>query len=371
MLPDQLTQGQFDTVYNLLSLVIASQLFTALYLMVVQPRVLPRPADDGHVRDRLRDRGLPLLPDLQLLHRRVRQRRAGRPGFYSQAIGKSFNEGYRYVDLGAHRAPAAGRACRPDPRQPSRRSSAAADLRGRGHDRARLPRRAQQRRPHPQLLRAALDGPVPLHPLRAVRGADALARPPARRRSATTVSRLRILLFATWGVYPIAYLIPLLGFDSAGAWVGKQAGYSIADILAKALYGLLILKIARLKSFADDPASGSGEPRGGRTGPSTGGRSDTALRSGLSRVDPWPCRRPRQAGGTPRRVGVRLVARAPRDVGDLGATLGEDGRVSGPPPRIPRGAEPTNHVRHGAPARSRASFPFVDSVRSLCCWRRF
>ena len=45
-----------------------------------------------------------------------------------------------------------------------------------------------------------------------------------------------------------------MGFDGADAWVGKQAGYSIADILAKALYGLLIHRIARLKSFADDPA---------------------------------------------------------------------------------------------------------------------
>ena len=42
MLPDNLTQGQYDTVYNLLSLVIASQLFTTLYLLVVQPRVLAR-----------------------------------------------------------------------------------------------------------------------------------------------------------------------------------------------------------------------------------------------------------------------------------------------------------------------------------------
>ena len=84
-------------------------------------------------------------------------------------------------------------------------------------------------------------------------------QPPAVR---STVSRLRILLFATWGVYPIAYLLPLLGMNGADAWVGKQAGYSIADILAKALYGLLIYRIARLKSFADDPAFA--EVEGGR-----------------------------------------------------------------------------------------------------------
>jgi bacteriorhodopsin len=69
-----------------------------------------------------------------------------------------------------------------------------------------------------------------------------------------TVSQMRILLFATWGVYPIAYILPIY-FPGTGAsgWVGMQIGYSLADILAKCLYGLLIYKIARLKSFADDP----------------------------------------------------------------------------------------------------------------------
>ncbi|MHA7282617.1 hypothetical protein [Arthrobacter sp. TMS2-4] len=42
MIPDALTQGQFDTVYNFLSLVIAAQLFTALFLILALQRVLPR-----------------------------------------------------------------------------------------------------------------------------------------------------------------------------------------------------------------------------------------------------------------------------------------------------------------------------------------
>ena len=42
MLPDTLTQAQYDTVYNLLSLVIASQLFTAIFLLASQRRVAPR-----------------------------------------------------------------------------------------------------------------------------------------------------------------------------------------------------------------------------------------------------------------------------------------------------------------------------------------
>ena len=85
-----------------------------------------------------------------------------------------------------------------------------------------------------------------------------LDRQPAAVRQ--TVSRMRILLLATWGVYPIAYIIPLY-FSHAGAdaWVSKQVGYSIADILAKVLYGLLIYKIARLKSFSDDPAFSADE----------------------------------------------------------------------------------------------------------------
>jgi bacteriorhodopsin len=65
---------------------------------------------------------------------------------------------------------------------------------------------------------------------------------------------LRLLLLATWGVYPIAYLLPQLGIDGADSFVGRQIGYSVADVLAKCLFGLLIYKIAREKSFADDDA---------------------------------------------------------------------------------------------------------------------
>ena len=64
---------------------------------------------------------------------------------------------------------------------------------------------------------------------------------------------LRWLLLATWGVYPISYAFPMLGLDGADAFVYRQVGYSIADVLAKCLYGLLIFKIARIKSMDDSP----------------------------------------------------------------------------------------------------------------------
>ena len=63
---------------------------------------------------------------------------------------------------------------------------------------------------------------------------------------------LRLLLLATWGVYPIAYMFPMFGIEGTDAFVARQIGYSIADVLAKCLFGLLIYKIAREKSFVDD-----------------------------------------------------------------------------------------------------------------------
>jgi bacteriorhodopsin len=76
---------------------------------------------------------------------------------------------------------------------------------------------------------------------------------------AATVKRLRLLLIATWGVYPISYLLPLIGVEGGNAFVGRQVGYTVADILAKCLFGLTIYKIARLKSAADDSSYAASE----------------------------------------------------------------------------------------------------------------
>lgn len=62
---------------------------------------------------------------------------------------------------------------------------------------------------------------------------------------------IRLLLIATWGFYPIVYLLPAFGGDAGATVVGIQVGYSIADILAKAGYGVMIYSIARAKSEAD------------------------------------------------------------------------------------------------------------------------
>lgn len=67
------------------------------------------------------------------------------------------------------------------------------------------------------------------------------------------VRNIRLLLFATWGFYPIVYLLPILGVSllSAEAVLGVQVGYSIADVAAKCGYGLVIYAIARAKTEAE------------------------------------------------------------------------------------------------------------------------
>jgi bacteriorhodopsin len=72
-------------------------------------------------------------------------------------------------------------------------------------------------------------------------------------RVATLLGNARLLLFATWGFYPIAYMIPMAyagsyPAEAGGAVVSLQVGYTIADILAKAGYGVLIYNIAKAKS---------------------------------------------------------------------------------------------------------------------------
>lgn len=72
---------------------------------------------------------------------------------------------------------------------------------------------------------------------------------------AASVKNLRYLLIATWGVYPIAYMFNIWGDASSDSFVAIQLGYTIADVLAKCVFGLTILKIARLKSHAEGMAA--------------------------------------------------------------------------------------------------------------------
>ena len=65
------------------------------------------------------------------------------------------------------------------------------------------------------------------------------------------VSGLRWIILITWSFYPVAYFIPVIDGGVTGEVI-RQSGYSIADILAKPAFCLLVYLIARRKSAADN-----------------------------------------------------------------------------------------------------------------------
>ena len=81
----------------------------------------------------------------------------------------------------------------------------------------------------------------------------------AKRESAGVAKALRLalgLLLLAWLVYPIAYLFPIIfGQDSSMAETVRQVGYSVADLLAKPVYGLAILAVAKLRTREEAPSA--------------------------------------------------------------------------------------------------------------------
>ncbi len=61
----------------------------------------------------------------------------------------------------------------------------------------------------------------------------------------------RLLTFASWGFYPIVYMAPFIGLEGPMAETVIQIGYTIADLVAKAVVGVLIYLIAVRKSAVE------------------------------------------------------------------------------------------------------------------------
>jgi bacteriorhodopsin len=62
------------------------------------------------------------------------------------------------------------------------------------------------------------------------------------------VSAARYITVITWLFYPVVFILPMVGLTGTSALVGVQVGYSIADVLAKAGFGIFIYNIAVRKS---------------------------------------------------------------------------------------------------------------------------
>jgi len=65
----------------------------------------------------------------------------------------------------------------------------------------------------------------------------------------------RWLTIISWLTYPFVYIIKMLGISGVTATAGEQIGYSIADVVAKAVFGVLIWAIAAEKSKLEEEGS--------------------------------------------------------------------------------------------------------------------
>ena len=77
------------------------------------------------------------------------------------------------------------------------------------------------------------------------------SQPPAARG---LINAARYLVIASWAFYPIVFIFPMLGIDGSAASTFVQIGYSVADIVAKAVFGVLIFAIAMKKSQSEATA---------------------------------------------------------------------------------------------------------------------
>merc|ERR1711933_68793 len=64
----------------------------------------------------------------------------------------------------------------------------------------------------------------------------------------------RWLTIISWLTYPFVYIIKMMGISGVAATAGEQIGYSVADVVAKAVFGVLIWSIASEKSKVEGEA---------------------------------------------------------------------------------------------------------------------
>ena len=82
-------------------------------------------------------------------------------------------------------------------------------------------------------------------------GAVRSAMPTMGREAAVSLRNAAIVLLATFGVYPLVYAVPVF-VDVTAAWLTTiQLAYSAADVLAKVGFGVLVHKVAKLRTAED------------------------------------------------------------------------------------------------------------------------
>merc|ERR1719441_43875 len=79
---------------------------------------------------------------------------------------------------------------------------------------------------------------------------DATAKQPDSVKSLVVAARY--LTVVSWLTYPFVYIIKNIGLAGTVATTYEQVGYSIADVVAKAVFGVLIWAIAAGKSAEEN-----------------------------------------------------------------------------------------------------------------------
>jgi len=69
------------------------------------------------------------------------------------------------------------------------------------------------------------------------------------------VAAARYLTVVSWLTYPFVYIIKNIGLAGTVATTYEQVGYSVADVVAKAVFGVLIWAIASGKSAEEKDAA--------------------------------------------------------------------------------------------------------------------
>jgi bacteriorhodopsin len=250
----ELTKGQFDIVYNTTSFALAAMLFVSIFLLVSQGRVLPRYRTALVISAMVT--GIATYHYFRIFDSfkdAYASAAADGSGPYALVNDLAFNEAYRYVDwlltvpLLLVETVAILAVTQTESRRLLLRLVPASAL----------------------MIILGYPGEVATDNLtRGIWGAlstipflyilyilfveltKSIDDQPGEARD--WVKNLRWVLLASWGFYPIAYMFPMIGFEGADAFVARQVGYSVADVVAKAVFGLLIYRIARIKSFHDD-----------------------------------------------------------------------------------------------------------------------
>ncbi|MGY1822076.1 bacteriorhodopsin [Geodermatophilus sp. SYSU D00079] len=86
-------------------------------------------------------------------------------------------------------------------------------------------------------------------------GAVRRSLPTMGAEAAASLRNATIVLLSSFGIYPLVYAVPVFA-DVTPAWfTAMQVGYSVADVVAKIGFGVLVHKVAKLRT-AEDVAAG-------------------------------------------------------------------------------------------------------------------